>query len=502
MLARMRESWKMVPEKWRAVLFRTSVGAVLICIITPYLPCGLSAQTKASPLRTTTLSSVASTVTIPLTLQKGTPLSIALAHQVPIRRTGAPVEGKLLQPVYVFDRIVAPAGSVVLGRVTAVKNAPRKERVQAIMQGDFTPVRNAQVEFDTLVMEDGQRIPIHTSASPATAEVVHLEVAGQQKEKKKGAVSQAVSSARQQVEREKNRMVADITQPGRRHRLKEWFISQLPYRRQFLPAGARFTATLENPVVLGWAQMPASKLKWVGTAPPTDSKVEAVLVTPLNSATAHRGTPVEALVTRPVFSRGHELIIPEGSRLDGEVVQAQPAQRLKLHRNGILRFVFQKIQTPHRIPQPVEGSLQGVDVDKKEKLKLDSEGGAHSTTSKMDYAAPAIAVLIAATSAMPDTDVRPGRVYTDTNGPATGQILGGGLGYKLIGMAMALAMRSQPVTAGFAAYGAAWSVYSHLLSRGQDVVFPKDTPMEIRLGEHRSPSPVGARHPVPHKARS
>ncbi|MGH9354390.1 MAG: hypothetical protein ACRD2G_19855, partial [Terriglobia bacterium] len=400
-----------------------------------------------------------------------------------------------------FDRIVAPAGSIVLGHVTAIKTGSRKERVQAVMQGNFTPLRTAQVEFDTLVMEDGRGIPIQTAVSPASAEVVHLAVAGQRQGKRENLASRAIDNARQQVKREKNRMMANIRQPGRMHRLKEWLILQLPYHRQFLPAGARFTAAVENSVVLGSAQVPASELKLVGTAPPADSTLEAALVTPLNSATAHRGTQVEAIIRRPVFSKSHDLVIPEGSKLEGQVVQAHPARRLKLHRNGTLRFVFQKIQTPHRIPQPIEGNLQAVDVNKKERLKLDSEGGAHSTTSKMDYAEPALAVLIAATSAMPDTDVRPGRVYTDTNGPATGQILGGGLGYKLIGVAMALAMRYQPVTAGFAAYGAAWSVYSHLLARGQDVVFPKDTPMEIRLGEHHSASPVGAK-PVPHRARS
>ncbi|MGH9446268.1 MAG: hypothetical protein ACRD3O_11160, partial [Terriglobia bacterium] len=161
------------------------------------------------------------------------------------------------------------------------------------------------------------------------------------------------------------------------------------------------------------------------------------------------------------------------------------------------------IQTPHGLPRLVEGNLEGVDVEKKEKVKLDSEGGAHSTTSKMDYAEPALAVLIAAVSAAPDVDVRPdGRVYTDTNGPAGGQILGGGLGYKLIGVATALAMRYQPVTAAFAAYGAAWSIYSHLLSRGQDVVFPEDTPMEIRLGAHRSAPRAGAAQPASNKART
>lgn len=489
----------MPEQEGAAASFQTFVRAALLCILTPCLLVGLSTQSTSLSRPPAPASSGlgAPSVAIPLTLQKGTAFSVALDHRVPINHVGEPVEGKLVQPVYAFDRVVAPAGSVVLGHVTAVKSAPRMERVQAIMQGAFTPLRTAQVEFDTLVTPDGQRIPIQTIVSPATAAVVHLQVAGPRKTKRKSAVSRAATNARQQAEREKKQIVADIRSPGRMHRLKEWMIYQLPYHRQFIPSGARFTAALDSSVTLGSARVPVTELKLVGSAPPADSIVDAVLVTPLSSATARRGAPVEALVTRPVFSQGHELVIPEGSKLMGEVLQAEPARRLRLHRNGILRFTFQQIQPPHGVPHPVEGNLQGVVVDKKENLKLDSEGGAHSTTSKMDYAKPAIAVLIAAASAMPDVDVREGRVYTDTNGPAAGQILGGGLGYKLIGMAMTLAMRYQPVTAGFAAYGAAWSVYSHLLSRGQDVVFPKDTPMEIRLSEHRPAGPAGARHTIP-----
>jgi hypothetical protein len=44
---------------------------------------------------------------------------------------------------------------------------------------------------------------------------------------------------------------------------------------------------------------------------------------------------------------------------------------------------------------------------------------------------------------------------------------------------------------GFAAYGASVSIYSNFLSRGRDVVFPKDTPMEIGFGlPHAPPVPA------------
>jgi hypothetical protein len=41
------------------------------------------------------------------------------------------------------------------------------------------------------------------------------------------------------------------------------------------------------------------------------------------------------------------------------------------------------------------------------------------------------------------------------------------------------------------AYGASVSVYSHFLSRGRDVVFPKNTSMEIGFGGRISPRKPG-----------
>lgn len=479
-----KKAWNTMSDKqYRQAVFPWSpAGLTLLWLFISVAVQALGARLRSSPPQTMGVASGHAAATVPLSLQNGTPLSIAVVHRVRIGHQGEPVQGTLVQPVYSFDRVVAPAGSEVLGRIAKVMSAPRKKRIEAIMQGNFTPLRSAQVGFDTLVLKNGRCIPIQTHVSPATAQVVHLQVVDGQQSGKKGSISRAVSNAKQQIEAEKKQVLAELERPGRMHRIKQWLLAGLPYHHQYLPAGARFTAVVEKPVTLGSAQVAASELKLVGSAPPANSLLEAVLITPLSSATARRGTPVEAMVTRPLFSKNHELIIPEGSKLEGRVVKSEPARRMRLHRNGILRFTFQKIQTPHGIPHIVEGNLQGVDVAKKERVVLDSEGGAHSKTSKMHYAEPALAVLIAATSAMPDTDVRPGRVYTDTNGPASSQILGGGLGFGFTGVVMALGVHAQPVTAGFAAYGAAWSIYSQLLSQGQDIVFPKDTPMEIRLG--------------------
>ena len=54
-----------------------------------------------------------------------------------------------------------------------------------------------------------------------------------------------------------------------------------------------------------------------------------------------------------------------------------------------------------------------------------------------------------------------------------------GSGFKLLGAIINVASDSRVFSSALGFYGAGMSVYSHFLSRGKDVVFPKDTPVEI-----------------------
>ena len=70
---------------------------------------------------------------------------------IPSAILGEPVEATLTEPLYAFDRVVVPAGSQVLGHVTKVDPVSHQKRMRAILAGDFTPLRESQIEFDTLV---------------------------------------------------------------------------------------------------------------------------------------------------------------------------------------------------------------------------------------------------------------------------------------------------------------------------------------------------------------
>src|ERR1035441_8777082 len=101
---------------------------------------------------------------ISLSVPSRAPLRLYLTKRVS-KRLGAPVEAKLLEPVYAFDREGVPAGTVVRGEVARVHPVRKLQRALAIWNGDFTPLRSAEVEFNTLILPDGRNISTHTEGT-------------------------------------------------------------------------------------------------------------------------------------------------------------------------------------------------------------------------------------------------------------------------------------------------------------------------------------------------
>jgi hypothetical protein len=159
-------------------------------------------------------------------------------------------------------------------------------------------------------------------------------------------------------------------------------------------------------------------------------------------------------------------------------------------RNGQLRFTFRQLELTPGATRKVEASLQGIDADSGSHLELDAEGGAHAVTPKTNYIMPAIDVFLAATS----LDLDEGRgIHAGVAGQGAdygGAGIRGGASLGLVGAVASLLAHSRPVSAGFAFYGAGWAVYSRFVARGVDVIFPKNTPMEIRFGTHDGSAPV------------
>jgi hypothetical protein len=426
---------------------------------------------------------------MPLTVPVGTPLHISLTQKVPVKHAGIPVEGKVVENVYVFDHLVIPAGSRVLGNVATVESAPRKQRALAIANGNFTPLREAHVNFNTLVGADGKGISLQTAVSQGAPALIHV-TAGEGAKKKKGKIGAKVDQIHQQVKNQEQAAINNVTAPGKMQRIKADLSARLPYHRPSMPVGTSFTAELKTPLAFGAETHTPQQLEKLGGPIPPGSLVHIRLLTPLSSATDHRDSAVQAVLSQPLFSVDHSLILPEGAHLSGTVIEAVPARRFG--RNGQLRFTFSKLEATSGAVRKVEASLQGIDATSESHMQLDTEGGAHAVTPKSNYVMPAIDIFLATTS----LDLDAGRhIHTGAvgHGPDyAGAGIRGGASLGFAGAVVSLLAHSRPVSAGFAFYGAGWAVYSHFMARGADVTFPKNTPMEIRFGTHEENPPSGA----------
>jgi type IV secretory pathway VirB10-like protein len=416
---------------------------------------------------------------VPLTVAKGSPLQVALDQEVCVKKVGQAVHARIVEPVYAFDRIVVPVGSEVIGEVTKIESTSNGKRTEAALNADFTPVRKVEVGFHELVLPDGRHFSVHTSVTPGSGQVIELVTASNGKEKKdsvKDKASQKTNEAKQQAHQEWDNAMKQLKTPGKIRRLERYGEAQLPVHRQYIPAGTVYFAELEDPLEFGSEVMTAGMASSIGNTLPEGSVVHARLVTPLSSATAHKGQNVEAVLSQPLMD-GERLILPQGSRLKGTVKQAAPARRMK--KNGQLRIAFLELVPPDGIEQKVVTTLEGVQAGKDANVKLDSEGGAEATTSKSRYLGTAISLGLAMMSAHEGGDRDGGKVNGDGGGSAAAGGLGG---FKLVGMVMGAAVRSRAFGTTMGAYGAAVSVYSHFIARGREVEFPKNTAMQIGIG--------------------
>ena len=146
-----------------------------------------------------------------------------------------------------------------------------------------------------------------------------------------------------------------------------------------------------------------------------------------------------------------------------------------MKKNGQLRIAFSELVPPDGIEQQVVSTLEGVQAGKDANVKLDSEGGAEATTSKSRYLGTAVSLGLAMMAVSSGQD-------HDGDGGSHSGATGGLGGFKLVGMVVGAVARSRAFGTTMGVYGAAASVYSHFIARGHEVVFPKNTAMQIGIG--------------------
>jgi hypothetical protein len=449
-----------------------------------------SASTSISIHRPVAAVHASTNETIPLTVPKGTAVQVVLDQEVKIQKVGQPIRGHVVEPVYAFDKLVVPVGTEAEGQITKIEGVSNGRRTLEALNADFTPPRKIEVEFNQLVLANGMRIQVHTSVTPGSGQVIRFVTAAEAKGSKKDAIkdaaTQKVNQAKQQAKQDWDNAMKQVEEPGKIHRAERYVVAQLPVHPQYIEAGTVYFAELQEALNFGSEPMTPEMASGIGSAPPDGSSVHARLLTPLSSATAQKDDQVEAVLTQPLLVDGR-LILPQGSRLRGYVAQVRAARRM--NRNGQLRITFRELIPPEGVEQKVEATLQGVQATAGEHVKLDSESGAEATTPKTRYLATGISVGLAMVSMGGDRDGGPGSSAVGNTG---NRAVGGAGGFKLVGIVLGTFVHSRVFGASMGAYGAGLSVYGHFIARGHDVMFAKNTAMEIGIGT-RSPAPSSPR---------
>jgi hypothetical protein len=440
---------------------------------------------------------------IDLVVDTGRPLRVALDERVRLTRVGQPVTGTVTEPVYAYDRIVIRAGTSVRGHVAHIDRGSKFVRARAYLAGNFSPSKHAVLQFDTLLLDDGRELSIDTVVKGGIPHVTRRVAGGSKSTGRTGPDRTAsndpatsptfASRARREIRQRTNDVVSETRQrlsdslatikslkdPAQLNRLKDAAVQQLPYHAQYLAKGTVYDAVLASPISFGRA-VPAVSAP-AGTAPAPDTILFARLATTLDSSKTPRGTPFEAVITETVFSPDDQVILPQGTKLTGEVTFAKPARRFR--RNGQLRFLFERVQVPNREPAPLLGALHAIDANDDDHVAVDDEGGATLENSKTRFIAPALSLLALHASmeqdghrfADPDGD---GSIKTSGSG-AGSRGVGGFIGMGVIGAAVSQIAR--PVGIALGAYGVVRTLYANVLGKGREVTFPADTPIQVRL---------------------
>lgn len=424
-------------------------------------------QAAETPVATrTTIAKPAMPSPLHVVLPKGTSLQVEITRRYPMK-DGESLKGELLYPLYASGQLAIPKDSVVFGKVVGLE--PDEEtRRRARLHGDFTPFHRAKVRFDEVALPGGA-LPISAAAVAGGTPVLQLTAAGAAP--RHAFIRRQFAQARQQVHDQINWFLS----PGLGGRALEMLYHQLPYHPEEITAHTAWSFELTAPLAL-----PAPSALATDPAPALEAHekqeiwtVNALLTHQLTSARAHSGDPVQALVVQPVYDREMKLVVPQGSTLIGHVTEAKAAR--SFGRNGKLRFTFQRVRFPQGFATPVEGSLAGATAEKIQDLQMDAEGTV-TPRNKSSAVAPMLLTLLA------------GRALDQDGGG--GMVVKQGVasnGFGLAGRIVGVTAGAPNLAAGIGFYAAGLSFYDNFLRMGRDVVFPKDTRLEIETTPLRAP---------------
>ena len=377
-------------------------------------------------------------------------------------KAGAVVRGHTVEPIYSNDRLVIPAGTPIQGVVSEVKPASKKRRLDAKFHGDFTPLHEAGIQFQKLQPTAGSPVAVETEPAKQGSDVLVFH-------SRNAKYDSLAHRAWGVVVGRKNEAISRFKGPNKAYRAKQVLYSQLPWHPESLRPGAEYDVhILHSEFVTGTIE-PASNSKDEKFR--ETSKLHARLVTELDSSKSKPGDSVTAVLTEPRLDANNKVEIPQGTLLRGNVLQSSPAG--KWGHNGELRFTFQKMEVPGGLQQRVTGVPKAVAGASDSRLLMDNEGGSKPESNRSLLAPLSLGLLAA--SAFTEDESSVGHAATSSNG------------FGLIGRIVAISTGSRMFGGTLGAISTGRSFYSHFLAHGKDVVFPRDTEIQVDLGPAAEP---------------
>ena len=210
---------------------------------------------------------------IDLIVAAGRPLRVSLDERIRLEKVGQPVTGVVTEPVYAYDRIVIAPGTRVHGHIVQIDGGSKFVRARSYLGGNFSPPKHAVLQFDTLLLDDGQAMPIDTVVKGGIPNVTR-KVAGSSSSRPRGEQTaanddataptlatrarseirqrtvDAIAGAKQKVS-DTVASIKSIREPGQMARLKDAAVQQLPYHPQYLAKGTVYDAELSSPISFG-----------------------------------------------------------------------------------------------------------------------------------------------------------------------------------------------------------------------------------------------------------
>ena len=163
-----------------------------------------------------------------LTLREGTVMQVEISRKYPMR-TRETIEGYLVYPLYLEEKLVVPANTTVRGTVVELE-ADTKTRWHARLRGDLTPFHRARVEFTQLALPGGT-VALHTNGAVTGAPVLRLVAPGT--EPHRSLLAREWAAAKSRV----RDRIAFFTDPGLGGRGLDFLYHQLPYHPESRVSG-------------------------------------------------------------------------------------------------------------------------------------------------------------------------------------------------------------------------------------------------------------------------